>query len=303
MKQVIVIDTLPKLNMLCEELAKHSHIAVDTESNSFHAYFERICLMQISTAEDDFIVDPLALGDLRPLGAIFHNPAIEKIFHAASNDIFGLKRDFKLGVENLFDTAVACQLLGFKKLGLAKIIEKHFGVILNKKLQRHDWSKRPLNQDELNYARLDTHFLIPLRFMLAADLMNRNLWESAAEGFEKVCQQRITQRVFHPENFKHLRGAHSLDSEGKRLLKALFVYRENEARRCNRAPFRILSDETLVRLAHEKPQSINEILQTKGLPRSFRGGSRAHTLLGIIRKSTGVVGKTSDIIVTSDYAN
>ena len=109
------------------QLSNAPHIAIDTESNSFYAIFERICLIQVSTTERDYILDPLALKDLEALGTILEDPKIEKIFHAASNDVLGLKRDFQFQVSNLFDTAIACKLLGYKQLGLARILEQHFG--------------------------------------------------------------------------------------------------------------------------------------------------------------------------------
>jgi len=101
--------------------------------------FERICLIQISTETHDYIVDPLGVGNLGRMGALFADPAVEKIMHAASNDIAGFKRDFHFQVDNLFDTALACKLLGGEQLGLSRIINEHFGVVLNKKWQRCDW--------------------------------------------------------------------------------------------------------------------------------------------------------------------
>ena len=119
MNSATVIETASHCADLVEHLSHARHIAIDTESNSFYAYFERICLIQISTTERDYILDPLALRDLGPIGKILEDPNIEKIFHAASNDVLGLKRDFQFKVRNLFDTAIACKLLGYKKLGLA----------------------------------------------------------------------------------------------------------------------------------------------------------------------------------------
>jgi ribonuclease D len=286
MNPALLIETPAQLHELARELANHGFLALDTESNSFYAYFERICLIQISTPTNDYIVDPQAVKDLSPLTRILDDPRREKIFHAASNDILGMKRDFGFTIRNLFDTAFACKLLGYKQLGLAKIIEKHFGITLNKKWQRHDWSRRPLLPEQLDYARLDTHFLIPLRHLLSTELQTANLWDPAREAFDSLCQMRTREKRFHSMNFLHIRGARALDSDGKRVLKALFVYREQEAQRRDRAPFRILTDDTLIRLAHERPQDSEHFSQVKGLPRSFREGSYAHSLLGIIRKHT-----------------
>jgi ribonuclease D len=287
MDSVMVIETASQFAELIEQLSHARHIAMDTESNSFYAYFERVCLLQISTNERDYILDPLALKDLGPIGAILADPKIEKIFHAASNDVMGLKRDFHFKVANLFDTAIACKLLGYQQLGLAKILGQHFGVVLDKKWQRCDWGKRPLKGEQLDYASLDTHYLIPLRHHLTSELIAKNLWATAKESFERTSEQELQERTFHPEACFQIRGTRSLDPAGKRILKALYLYREHEAQRRDRAPFRILSDETLLRLASQPPQNIQDFSRIKGMPRSYQAGHGAYSLLGVIRRTAG----------------
>lgn len=284
MKPVVVIEEPTALQRLAETLRRTTHIAIDTESNSFYAYFERVCLIQISTSEDDFIIDPLAIEDLSPLQGAFADPSIEKVFHAAPNDVLGLKRDFHFEFHNLFDTAVACKILGYKELGLAKILQQHFDVTLNKKWQRCDWGRRPLSDQQLDYARLDTHHLLALRNLLAEDLLAKELWDSAKESSERTGEQEFQQKVFHPESFIQLRGARSLDPVGRRVLRALYLYRDHEARRRDRAPFRVLSDETLVRLAANRPKSLEDFVKIKGLPRPFHNSRSAGHLLSMIRK-------------------
>ncbi len=285
MKPVVVIEKPSDLDVLAQQLSSCPHIAVDTESNSFHAYYDRICLIQVSTPEDDFIIDPFVLKDLKPLKGIFDNPMVEKIFHAASNDVLGLRRDFQIRIRNLFDTAIACSLLGHKQLGLSRILDAHFGVSLNKRWQRYDWGRRPLSAEQLDYARLDTHYLISLRHLLSVELQAHELCETAREAFEKACDQQSQEKTFHPGAFIQLSGARSLDPTGKRVLKALYVFREQEARRRNRAPFRILSNETLVRLAFSRPKDIAEFSKIKGIPHNFHEPWVAAPLLELIRKN------------------
>lgn len=284
MKPATVIESPSDLEALAEKLNNTRYVAIDTESNSFYAYFEKLCLIQISCADEDYVLDPLALNDLQPLAEVLADPGIEKIFHAASNDVMGLKRDFHFRICNLFDTAIACKFLGYRQLGLAKILEEHFGVTLNKKWQRHDWGKRPLEQEQINYARLDTHYLITLRHRLAADLHAQQLWETAKEAFEKACEQVTQDKIFHPEAFMQIHGARTLDFVGKRILRALYLYREEEARRRNRAPFRVLSNEALLRLALQRPKDMRDFSRVKGLPRSYNRSHTAQHLLDLIRK-------------------
>jgi ribonuclease D len=284
MEPATVIGSSSELYELVQELEQAQYLAIDTESNSFHAYYERICLIQISTTERDYIIDPLALKSIQPLKSLLANPRIEKIFHAASNDVSGLRRDFRFDINNLFDTALACKMLGYKQLGLAAVLEQYFGVQLNKKWQRHNWSKRPLTDEQINYARLDTHYLIPLRRLLANELNAGELWEQAQEIFHKACSQESQERMFQPDGFLRISGARSLDALGKSILQALYIYREQEARRRDRAPFRIFSNEALVRLAGHRPLNVKEFARVKGLPRFYRRGRAAYEILEIIRK-------------------
>src|SRR3954467_3450148 len=151
------------LTRLAEILAPCPAIAVDTESNSMHAYRERVCLIQFSTPDADYILDPLPLTDLGVLAPLFANSAQQKIFHAAEYDIVCLRRDYGFEFTNLFDTMSAARTLGWPQVGLAAILETRFGVKMDKKFQRADWKRRPLTREQLDYARLDTHYLLALR--------------------------------------------------------------------------------------------------------------------------------------------
>jgi ribonuclease D len=287
MNPVILIQHQDDFSKFINKLATSAHVSVDTESNSFYAYYNRICLIQVSAEDQDYVIDPLALDDIGAFGEILADERIEKIFHAAPNDISGLKRDFKFTVKNIFDTAIAAKILGYEQLGLARILHEHFGVNLNKKWQRYDWGRRPLRHEQIEYARLDTHFLLPLRHRQVAELQEKQLWEVADEAFVKACEQQFQEKPFRPGAFLHICGAQSLDPPGKRVLKALYLYRENEARRRDRAPFRILTNETLVRLALQRPKNIQDFAKIKGIPRTFNNSRAASPLIELIRKNDG----------------
>ena len=131
------------------ELRLQARIAVDTESNSLHAYRERVCLLQFSTAQQDYVLDPLAMTDLSALGPVLLDPAIEKIFHAAEYDILCLRRDYGFGFDNIFDTMQAGRILGRKLAGLDRLLEDKFGLKVSKRLQKADWGARPLSPELL----------------------------------------------------------------------------------------------------------------------------------------------------------
>ncbi|MDP6584004.1 MAG: ribonuclease D, partial [Anaerolineales bacterium] len=184
--QLVLTDD--SLGTVVAKLNRERSIAVDTESNSLHAYKEKVCLIQFSTREEDFIVDPIAVGNLDILRSVFANQSIEKVFHAAEYDLIGLWRDFGWKVDGLFDTMVAARTLGWEKVGLAAILSKHYSVPINKKFQRADWAARPLNDDQLSYAQLDTHYLLKLRDYLEMNIRKHRQWPEVYEEFERISE-------------------------------------------------------------------------------------------------------------------
>ena len=187
--QLVITDD--SLCTVVTKLNRERVIAVDTESNSLHAYKEKVCLIQFSTREEDFIIDPIAVGNLDILRPVFANQNIEKVFHAAEYDLIVLWRDFGWKVNNLFDTMVAARTLGWEKVGLAAILSKHYSVPINKKFQRADWAARPLNDDQLSYAQLDTHYLLRLRDYLEDKIRKVRQLPEVYEEFERISEASI----------------------------------------------------------------------------------------------------------------
>ncbi len=285
MRPYQLIDSDEQLQELVENLLRQRHIAVDTESNGYYAYYEKVCLIQISTEDEDYILDTLALKSIPLLGEVFRSAKVEKILHAAANDIGSLKRDYGFRFRNVFDTALACKILGEKQLGLAGILETRFQVQLDKKWQRCDWGKRPLKPEQLHYARLDTHYLIPLRRQLHEELTEKGLLEQAREAFGKVCSQAPPRERFPEDGYRRIRGARSLPKEGWRVLQEVYAFRDREARRLDRAPFRVLSNEALLRLAKVRPTTLPQLEAVQGLSRTYRTGRPARRLVQTIRRA------------------
>jgi ribonuclease D len=280
-----LIASQPELHTFLEYISDAKHLAVDSESNGYFAYRPRVCLIQISRDHEDFIVDPLALEDISALGRIFADPSIEKVLHAAENDLIGFRKDFRFRMRNVFDTSVACRLLGRSKLGLARILAEEFGVKLDKKYQRCNWEKRPLSPEQLFYAQLDTHFLIDLRNRLHGELLKENLWSLAQEEYARLEQIRLNPpRQWDPYGYLRLKGAQKLSEPSLRVLKELTAYRERLARSANKAPFRVMNNEFMVRVAREMPRNLASLLQVRGLPSRFKGKG-AERLFRVIKRA------------------
>ncbi|MSO84267.1 MAG: ribonuclease D [Acidobacteria bacterium] len=277
------------LGRLVLALAPNPVVAVDTESNSLHAYRERVCLIQFSTPAADFIVDPLRLPDLSPLAPLFANPEQQKVFHAAEYDLLCLRRDYHFAFTNIFDTMSAARTLGWPQVGLAAILDTHFGVTMNKKYQRADWKRRPLTSEQLDYARLDTHYLGALRDRQLQALTESGRWSEAHEEFARLAQLRggsdgdSDNASPAPATFWRVKGARDLTPAQAAVLQALFAYREQQAERIDRPPFKVMGEATLMELARRAPRRAEELQKLPGMtPEQIQ--RHAHGVLNAIEQ-------------------
>lgn len=263
----ILVSDSQGLQTLLERARQEPVVAVDTESNSLYAYHYQICLIQISLPDSDYVVDPLAC-DVSPLGELFANPEQQKVFHAAENDILGLKRDFGFQFANLFDTMLAARILGWPRAGLAAILAERFGVQLDKRLQRADWGRRPLRPDELAYAQLDTHYLLPLREQQVVALQTLGRWQEAQERFEQLTRLKWVAKSFDENGFWRINGAQRLSDRELAVLRELFLFREQQAQQENRPPFKVLSNKALITLSQRQPTNQRALWRLPGLTRT-----------------------------------
>ena len=252
------VDTSAALQDLAGELAHWPRIAVDTESNSLHAFREQLCLIQFSTPKIDYLVDPLALEDLDPLVSIFANPRIEKVFHAVEYDQICLKRDFDISITNIFDTMQAARILGYKQVGLDSVLTEKLGIILNKKYQKADWGERPLSREMLNYARLDTHHLLALRDCLQTELQARGRWELAQEEFVRLAMGNGNGKVETPA-WQRVKGAQKFTDRQLTILQELCAWREKQASHMDRPQFKVIDDRRLVAIAETLPRTQDDL--------------------------------------------
>lgn len=258
------LDTAATWAACLADLRAAPRLAIDLEANSMFAYRERVCLIQISTANADYIVDPVGT-DLRELGPLLADPAVEKVFHAAEYDLILMRRDYGWQVNNLFDTMWAVRILGYPQMGLASLLEKFFSVSTSKRFQKANWCHRPLSAAELAYAQMDTHYLLTLRDLLAAELAAGGHADEAAETFREQSRVRLPNNDFDPEGFWTLNGAYDMSPEQQSVLRALYLYREREAKRRNIPPFKILGDRTLLEATVQLPARMNDLAAIHGM--------------------------------------
>lgn len=260
----LYIDSNAKLAALIYLLKQEPIIAVDTESNSMHAYHERVCLVQISTATNDYIIDPLVIDRMDTLNEIFADPCIQKVFHAAEYDLLCLRRDFNSAFVNLFDTMIAARILGLRSVGLNNLLSQYMGVQLDKSHQLDDWGKRPLDEDSLRYAQHDTHYLLALRDLLLGELETHGNMEEALEAFQEITDDERAHegRTFDPEGYWNLGTPNHLNPQQMAVLREVYLLREVIAQENNRPPFRILNTQQLLALAQQQPATLKRLSQT-----------------------------------------
>ena len=250
----IWVNTNQLLLKMIDDLAAQSRVAVDTESNSLHAFREQVCLMQFSSPNADYLVDPLALKDLSALAPIFSNPKIEKIFHAAEYDLVCLRRDFGFSFANLFDTMQAARVLGYPAVGLDRLLGDKFRIQMDKRHQKANWAARPLSKEQIHYARLDTHYLFDLRDVLEKELREKERFEFAKEDFTRACLVDEPRQKVNGESWERFSGRKDLSLRELTILAHLCKWRDKEAEKLNRPPYKVIMDDVFVALSKNPPE-------------------------------------------------
>ncbi len=259
-----LLTTSDQVSGLARSLSRERCITVDTESNSRHRYPERVCLVQVGTASNVYLIDTLVVDDMRPLGEVFADETVVKVIQGADYDIRCLDREWGFRVRNLFDTSIAARFAGMEQTGLSALTEALLGVTIPKeaRLQKSDWSQRPISQAALKYAAMDVWYLQRIRTELESRLrlLGRSAWVS------EECARLEEVRYVAPdpdEAFLSLKGSRRLDGRAKAVLKRLFTVRDAEARRRNRPPYYVLPHEALIYLASNPTADLAELPATR----------------------------------------
>lgn len=238
------------------ELADAPALALDTEGDSLHHYPERLALIQIGVPDGGvWLVDPLALADLTPLAPLFTaGPTL--VLHAGDNDLVHLKRRYGLTFASVFDTAIAGRFLGGRALGLDVLLDTYLGVTLPPSRQKDDWSQRPLSPAQLAYAAADVQHLFALKARLVEELDKVGRLSWVEEECAALAAQPALERPVDPDAWLGARGARDLPRRGMAVLRELWVLREQLARAADRPPFKILNEDTLLRVAQSLPRDL-----------------------------------------------
>jgi ribonuclease D len=259
-----IIETKTELADLVTELESVPVFAMDLEADSMHHFKEKVCLLQLATSRISVLIDPLVMPDLSVLRPAFANPKIKKVFHGADYDVRSLYRDFQIDVHHLFDTQLASMFLGIRETGLDAVLRNRFGVKLDKKFQRKDWSVRPLPAEMLAYAAKDAIYLVRLAEELETELKDK----SRLAWVEEECA--LLSRVRPPENnsnplFLKSKGAGKLKRNELAVLEELLKLRRVIASRKDRPLFKVFGNESLIKIAIRGPRTLNSLERLREL--------------------------------------
>ncbi len=290
-----VIDTVQKLAEFLPKLRAADWVALDTEADSLHAYPEKVCLIQLSIADHDRLVDPLAGLDLAPLLDALNAHVL--IMHGADYDLRLLEKHHEFIPSAIFDTMLAARLLGERQFGLSSLVEKFLGVTLDKTSQKADWARRPLTERMEKYARADTHHLKPLADKLKCELAAKKRLEWHQESCARLIQTCTRPQPVDSNQVWRIKGSTRLGRRGLAILRELWTWREGEALQANRPPFFILAHEKLVDIAAiaADDRRIEDLLPLKISPR------RKNSFLEAVRVGAAIPAEDHPEIIKHNF--
>jgi ribonuclease D len=278
------VRTPEALAALVETLDGTRALALDSESDSLHHHFEKVCLVQLANDRGGaWLIDPLALRDLRPLAALVADASVLKVFHGADYDVTTMKRDFGFEFRSLFDTMIAARFLGLPEIGLQALARTELQVELSKANQKDDWSRRPLSPRQEDYALSDVRHLLELQARLSARLRERGRLEWVREECEAVAALPAARREPDPGAYLRIKGAARLGRRALAGLRELAAWREGRSAASDIPAFKVLANEVLLVLAERSPRTREELAAIRGvLPRLER---ETEALLAALRRA------------------
>ena len=258
------IESEIELQQVCEDLLKEKTIGVDLEADSMHCFKEKICLIQIATDKEAYLIDPFEIKAAPYFIRVLEDSGVMTVFHGSDFDIRSLDREYQARVKNLFDTEIACRFLGVRERGLGALLKKHFNVDANKKFQKEDWSKRPLTHDMIEYSVGDVTHLIRLQDILTRQLVEKGRLSWAVEEFEIQANVRYESNHSLPL-FTKFKGAGKMDNRTLAVLENLLEMRLSIAEKKDLPLFKVISNTSIQTMAFEKPAAIDRMIQMRAL--------------------------------------
>ena len=259
------LSTQEELAAFCERAAASKVLAVDTEFLREKTFFPKLCLVQVAAGEDIAAIDPILIEDLSPLAALFEDPSITKVFHACSQDLEVLLDGMGVECAPVFDTQLAAAFLGLRQqVSYASLVESYCGVRLPKAESLTDWSRRPLDPEQLSYAEDDVRYLPGIYNRMVSELVGRDRLSWVTPEMERLCDFSRIRRDPR-EAFLRLRRASSLTRRQLAVAREVCAWRERVAAERDIPRKWVISDEVVVEVCKRAPSSVERLRRIRGI--------------------------------------
>jgi len=263
----LFVSDATKLSVCVRDLARSAVIGFDTEFVGEDSYQPELCLIQVSTAERLYIIDPFACGSLDAFWTLLHDPNRVVLAHAAREEVRLCRFGSGQVPANLFDMQIALGFLGHTyPISYAGLVHEVLGVRLNKGDTLSDWRRRPLSDSQLRYAYDDVRYLIPAYDLVHARLKKLKRLEWAAEEFAIAIKRAIGGDDGTVERWRKIKGIGGLNRKELAVIRAVFGWRDRVAERWNRPARTVLRDDFLVEIARRGARSLDDLAELRGIP-------------------------------------
>lgn len=282
------ISTSDELNAFCERIAKEPVIAVDTEFLREKTYYPRLCLVQVGTPSEIGAIDPILIGDLSPLARVFADEGVTKVFHACGQDLEVILDGMGVTCSSVFDTQVAAAFLGMRQqVSYASLVEAYAGVRLPKAESLTDWSRRPLDPEQLTYAEDDVRYLPAIYDRMMEQLVERDRLAWVQPEMDEVTDPSHLRRDPR-EAYLRLKRSSSLTRRQLAIAREVCAWREKTAASHDIPRRWVLSDEVVIEVCKRAPRTRERLRKIRGTDQLGEKDVRA--LLDAVRVGAGVPG-------------
>ena len=278
------LSTKNELEQFCQQASAAKVIAVDTEFLRERTYFPKLCLVQVAAGDNIAAIDPILIDDLTPLAELFEDPSVTKVLHACGQDLEVLLDGMGATCAPVFDTQLAAAFLGLRQqVSYASLVESYCGVRLPKAESLTDWSRRPLDPEQLTYAEDDVRYLPGIYDRMMAELIERDRLSWVAPEMEALCDPARIKRDPR-EAYRRLRRAGSLTRRQLAVAREACAWKEETAARRDLPRKWVASDEVIVEVCKRTPTTLDRLRRIRGTDQIGEGDARS--LLAAVARGT-----------------
>ena len=282
------IQNTQDLETLCNKLSSVEFVCVDLEFLRQHTYFAKLCLIQIASQSDEAIIDPLAEGiNLQPFFDLMQNEKVVKVFHSGRQDIEIIYNLSSKIPTPLFDTQIAAMVAGFgESISYEHLVNHILHINIDKSSRLSDWSNRPLNENQLNYAISDVTHLVKIYTHLKSKLINENRLDWISDELNALCDENLYK--INPQNMWQKMRHRSHSAKFLTYLRELCAWREIRAINKDVPRQSFIKDDMLLNICSDCPTTKEDLCKVRGMRSDLAMGKIGDEIIEVIEKVKGL---------------